>query len=806
MGERPTTPVRGKANTLTTNFETPAIAKHTSTASYVTGNLNQGRTALLIDIGESVPQISIESFLNNILPPLPEEVDVDEVIAKLKKQGHITRSNRWRAFTVDPRHSRLTEDKAFDPLKEISNAIVKATAKLTRADYVLELQNNPNVIPSSYTRSSKTRPDGCLILRRRGDAIRWADIGLSCEYKKLTSKKEEYDNVSKVIWSMHHCMRDDPRRRFTFGLTIEDTRMKLWFCSRAELLVSDSFDFMHEHRIVTSFFISLMYAKEHEIGWDPTMKFAKDGKGKIQYHSDGTPRYDITVRTPEAEEVVYHTIGVLSDVGANAPLGRGTRVWEARKVVGNKEYGDPVALKDSWIDSDRDREGDLSASLRDSASSEEDREDIDARFLTVLHHGDVYIDGNADDTRTLMTRSMEIPSECSRYNVHVPPEDILSGSNTGTGHYRTPQEYRQKTHKLPPTHHPKAHYRIVFKEVCKPLYKITSLALILKVLSHILHALQLMHRSGWVHRDISTGNILVDKDGNGRLGDLEYAKRMGQPSSHEVRTGTADFIAVEVDTQEYQFTLVDGQGTFSRDDDDKNNMRSILTAPRKHQDRKKYVSTRTDIAFRYNPLHDLESAWWVAVYFLFKRKVVHDSDEHPAYKESLADQMVYAGQLFYNQTKRLSAMLNSRTFPAMLPCLHRDVQGLGQVLEDIRRELAHLYWMAEQNITAIDHQVAGLLHQHFAQSILEISDLCVEVGPLSPELRQDHQAQTKDEPEEGSSKQDSRKRQREEVEEDRDNIEESTSRGSGSRNGSPSTAPPQRGRPTSKSKKKRCQK
>ncbi|KAI0922896.1 hypothetical protein AcV5_009763 [Taiwanofungus camphoratus] len=774
----------------------------TSTASYVTGNLDQGRTALLIDIGESVPQISIESFLNNILPPLPEEVDVDEVIAKLKKQGHITRSNRWRAFTVDPRHSRLTEDKAFDPLKEISNAIAKATAKLTGADNVLDLQNNPNVIPSSYTRSSKTRPDGCLILRRRGDAIRWADIGLSCEYKKLTSKKEEYDNVSKVIWSMHHCMRDDPRRRFTFGLTIEDTRMKLWFCSRAELLVSDSFDFMHEHRIVTSFFISLMYAKEHEIGWDPTMKFAKDGKGKIQYHSDGTPRYDITVRTPEAEEVVYRTIGVLSDVGANAPLGRGTRVWEARKVVGNKEYGDSVALKDSWIDSDRDREGDLSASLRDSAASEEDREDIDARFLTVLHHGDVYIDGNADDTRTLMTRSMEILSECSRYNVQIPPEDILSGSNTGTGHYRTPQEYNQEMIEPPPTHHPKAHYRIVFKEVCKPFYKITSLALILEVLSHILHALQLMHRSGWVHRDISTGNILVDKDGNGRLGDLEYAKRMGQPSSHEVRTGTADFIAVEVDAQEYQFTLVLGQRTFSRDDDDKKNMRSILTAPRKRQARKKSVSMGTDVAFRYNPLHDLESVWWIAVYFLFKKKVAHDSGEDSAYKKRLTTQMVYANQLFYNEAKRVRVMTTSTKFPAMLRCLHPAVQGLGRVLEDIRQELTHLYWMAEQNIAAIDHQVAGLLHQHFAQSLLEISeDLCIEVGPLSPEPRQNHQ--TKDEPEEGSLKHNSRKRQREEVEEDKDNIEESTSRGSGSRNGNPSTAPPRQGRSIVQSMKKR---
>ncbi|KAI0943406.1 hypothetical protein AcW1_002575 [Taiwanofungus camphoratus] len=776
---------------------------HTSTASYVTGNLNQGRTALLIDIGESVPQISIESFLNNILPPLPEGVDVDEVITKLKKQGHITRSNRWRAFKVDPRHSRLMEDKAFDPLKEISNAIVKATAKLTGADNVLDLQNNPNVIPSSYTRSSKTRPDGCLILRRRGDVIRWADIGLSCEYKKLTSKKEEYDNVSKVIWSMHHCMRDDPRRRFTFGLTIEDTRMKLWSCSRAELLVSDSFDFMHEHRIVTSFFISLMYAKEHEIGWDPTMKFAKDGKGKIQYHSDGTPRYDITVRTPEAEEVVYHTIGVLSDVGANAPLGRGTRVWEARKVVGNKEYSDPVALKDSWIDSDRDREGDLSASLRDSASSEEDREDIDARFLTVLHHGDVYIDGNADDTRTLMTRSMEIPSECSRYNVQISPEDILSGSNTGTGHYRTPQEYNQEM--IEPMHHPKAHYRIVFKEVCKPLYKITSLALILKVLSHILHALQLMHRSGWVHRDISTGNILVDKDGNGRLGDLEYAKRMGQPSSHEVRTGTADFIAVEIDSQKYLFQSQPDEDSSSGSDDD-----SGTSQVSENQSSSSALSTDSskgeDIRFRYNPLHDLESVWWVAVYFLIKKKVVRDSGEDPAYKEDLATQMAYASQLFYGK-ERLAALGHDKVFSKMLYCLHHPiVRKFGQVLEKIRQKLTRRYRKAERlgHIAAIDHRIANRLHKRFSRKFLRISKgLCIEVGPLSTQLRQNHQAQTKDEPEDGSSKQNVRKRQREQVEEDRDNIEESAPQGSGSRDGNPSSVPLPPVQPTSRSKKRR---
>lgn len=31
-----------------------------------------------------------------------------------------------------------------------------------------------------------------------------------------------------------------------------------------------------------------------------------------------------------------------------------------------------------------------------------------------------------------------------------------------------------------------------------------------------------MHKSGWVHRDISAGNILI-VDGSGRLTDLEYA-------------------------------------------------------------------------------------------------------------------------------------------------------------------------------------------------------------------------------------------------------------------------------------------
>ncbi|KAI0942242.1 hypothetical protein AcW1_002920 [Taiwanofungus camphoratus] len=175
---------------------TPAIAKQTSTASYVPGSLEQGCTFLLADIGESVPQIMVESFFDNILPPLFEGLDVDEVITALEGQGRITQLKRWNGFAVDPADS--TEKKKT---RVITNAIAEVAANLTGADSVLELQNNPNIVPDLCSRTSRSRPDGYLVLRDRDNGIHWADIGLSCEYKKSAEKDAEHDNVRKVIWN-----------------------------------------------------------------------------------------------------------------------------------------------------------------------------------------------------------------------------------------------------------------------------------------------------------------------------------------------------------------------------------------------------------------------------------------------------------------------------------------------------------------------------------------------------------------------------------------------------------------------------
>ena len=56
-------------------------------------------------------------------------------------------------------------------------------------------------------------------------------------------------------------------------------------------------------------------------------------------------------------------------------------------------------------------------------------------------------------------------------------------------------------------------------------------------------ALQIMHKYGWVHRDISTGNILL-VDGVVKISDLEYAKKMDDKTSHNGRSVCSTLLSV----------------------------------------------------------------------------------------------------------------------------------------------------------------------------------------------------------------------------------------------------------------------
>ncbi|EEB98744.1 hypothetical protein MPER_01698, partial [Moniliophthora perniciosa FA553] len=146
----------------------------------------------------------------------------------------------------------------------------------------------------------------------------------------------------------------------------------------------------------------------------------------------------------------------------------------------------------------------------------------------------------------------------------------------------------------------KVHCRILMEYAGEPISKVTDLKTLMICLGQVVKALEYMYSAGYVHRDISIGNILYSEvDGRiiARLGDLEYAKQVSVPSEphRDLKTGTPHFIACEVENGEYLFepdpAMPPAPQTIGQ---------RMLAAGKK-------TKPNSVVPFRFNYLHDLES-------------------------------------------------------------------------------------------------------------------------------------------------------------------------------------------------------
>ena len=151
-----------------------------------------------------------------------------------------------------------------------------------------------------------------------------------------------------------------------------------------------------------SFLVRCLYAEEHDLGFDPTMR-------SLGKSDNGEPQYDIAVQQQDGTYSIYLTKSVLSDRGGINLQGRGTRVWAATPMQDGRETGDLVALKDSWVDERLEREGSLNMRMRASGATQDERAALDRALVRVLAYGDVLVEGRLDCTRTI-SNGMTIPS------------------------------------------------------------------------------------------------------------------------------------------------------------------------------------------------------------------------------------------------------------------------------------------------------------------------------------------------------------------------------------------------------------
>ena len=122
-------------------------------------------------------------------------------------------------------------------------------------------------------------------------------------------------------------------------------------------------------------------------------------------------------------------------------------------------------LKDTWVDNERMRDGDILASLH-AAANGEDRELVEKHFLTTVSHGDVWTEDDVlDDTANCLMGGLKItPYHNSQFTL----QRKTFFESFRYSHLRCTQ---------------KTHYRIVFKEKGTTIDCVTSLHEVMTVLS-----------------------------------------------------------------------------------------------------------------------------------------------------------------------------------------------------------------------------------------------------------------------------------------------------------------------------------
>ncbi|CAE6532644.1 unnamed protein product [Rhizoctonia solani] len=612
-----------------THGDSPTRPKHTHTAEYRSVHVADCRTALMHDIPE-VPEVTLGSLMDGVLPAISPEV-LDATYATIERY-HLENVGsgdpRWGCLPVNPSASLEKEDVTFKFLENVASAII--ASNLGGAELHIELKAAGQINPVG-PRHNKSRPDGYfhIIEGSTQGTVRWADIIMPMEFKNEYSTKNQGDDFAKVMWSMHHIMRNDPRRRYVHGLTCEDTKARLWFNNRSDVVVSQEFDINKDWKHLVRIFLSIIMAPLVDLGYDlDVVEVAPP------HDENSEPSYDITIRNPDTEqENVYRTIGIISDVGADSAIGRGTRVWKVQRLENGLPVGPIYALKDVWVNEDRDPEHAIVKEIR------QQQPDYSQYFLTFIDYGFAPLNPSRpevlDSTHRTQGRPIDLKPTGKVLRLLVVPihssrsqsQKTSSASRHSLGQSGdTPnpklEGYRDFGYL---SRYPRLHYRAVFREIGDPVHELGSFSTVFTAIQGGWEGLHAIHLCTRVHRDVSSGNILFVPGSDafperGVIMDLEYSKATNDTKrSHDVKTGTAAFMATEVAASRHhrleslRRTPPSDISVFipppreSLKKGDKNPMRGMQPLP----------PLRPLPPFRHNPLHDMESIWWLCLWITF---------------------------------------------------------------------------------------------------------------------------------------------------------------------------------------------
>ncbi|KAH9487284.1 hypothetical protein JR316_0001354 [Psilocybe cubensis] len=691
------------------NEPRPPKAPQTNCTDNTTENLSTLRSQIALEMNDEFIECSVDVFFKHYLPFEPSEAAVEECVLRLLCKDYAPNGDAGEGFRpkqapitprrcarINPLHKlddntghpvlsevvptvgypdtpglRFTdymkrpgshgsvEKTVFAPLKTIADAIGSYSETCDgRARNNFQYLHCPQAVISSDIGNSKSRIDACF--SNGGSDFHTKYIAVPIEQNVSAADRDS--NNRRVVSANVQIMNDDVRRMFTYGMTFEGDKATLWYHCRSHSAVSRQFNFVENPRLLVKVFLSFLFATDEELGYNPDVTLV-EGK-KRQY----------TFKIPSSDgksAKFYRTVKVLSEYPSNNISGRMARVWLVDRVdsEGNK-IGPPCVLKDVWLSVNTLTEKEIQTAIFADIEKYCHPDKPDYNLAS-----DPPEDSPQDALNAIKMRNAELvkSGEYKQYFLEIesdhagkPSKAVLEGCAPVTRLFQNAHANRiaslnensipsvgstpfiKSGQQCKRTFTPRKQYRVIFKEVCEPVGNLPTLGEVLDVIQQTLIPLSLLYCAGWVHRDISSGNILAHEVGSvlrAKLSDFEYAKKFPLPKDHEgsvdPKTGTPFFMPVEIMQNTYLYPKTKTYSkAVSRVWGLKEVMLRHLTQRKQTKNRK-----RTAVSVVYNFQHDLESLWWVLVWSLTARV-----DHQPS--------RTWAKQIFQHNDVPTSARLN----------------------------------------------------------------------------------------------------------------------------------------------------
>ncbi|KAF9069420.1 hypothetical protein BDP27DRAFT_1265073, partial [Rhodocollybia butyracea] len=128
-------------------------------------------------------------------------------------------------------------------------------------------------------------------------------------------------------------------------------------------------------------------------------------------------------------------------------------------------------------------------------------------------------------------------------------------------------------------------------------------------------------------------------------------------------------------------------------------------------------STTKGTPFAYNPLHDLESVWWLIVYMLFFNDDVASPSLQPQERQTSMNRLFH-GRLHDNQ--RFAFLKTPELLRAAKAHLSPTFGPAFTIIESLSKTLTAAYEASEKTFPEIDPK-SFLIHTEYLQSLLEVT-------------------------------------------------------------------------------------